>query len=285
VAAESAHALQDRPLREQHLAQALEQPGQRQTVETREGIELRAARWALDDRQPDDALRRLAGLPQGVGRRTLALRLRLRAARLAHRTADALETARLLAKHRAFSSPAAQSILRGLALELLQAAHDPQQVQQAWAQLDPSERALPEVDVHAAARLLQLGGDAALARQWASPAWEQMVQSQVSLPEDLQVRLVQTLERSMDALDGVWLARLEAGLLARPRDAKLQYIAGMACLQRQLWGKAQQLLSQAVLGLQDPGLQRRAWKALAQLAEERGDQPGAQRAWRKLAES
>jgi HemY protein len=285
VAAESAHALQDRPLREQHLALALEQPGQRQTVETREGIELRAARWALDDRQPDEALRRLAGLPQGVGRRTLALRLRLRAARLAHRTADALETARLLAKHRAFSSPAAQSILRGLALELLQAAHDPQQVQQAWAQLDPSERALPEVAVHAAARLLQLGGDAALARQWASPAWEQMVQSQVSLPEDLQVRLVQTLERSMDALDGVWLARLEAGLLARPRDAKLQYIAGMACLQRQLWGKAQQLLSQAVLGLQDPGLQRRAWKALAQLAEERGDQPGAQRAWRKLAES
>ncbi len=285
VAAESAHALQNRAVRDEHLAQALQQPLARQTVEMREGIELRAARWALDDREPATALQRLAQLPQGVGRRMLALRLRLRAARLTHRTADALETARLLAKHRAFSAPAAQSILRGLALELLQAAHDPQQLQQAWAQLDAAERALPEVAVQAASRLLQLGGDAALARQWASPAWEQMVQAEKALPEDLQVRLVQTLERSMDALDGAWLARLEAGLQVRPRDAKLQYIAGMACLQRQLWGKAQQLLAQAVLGLQDAGLQRRAWKALAQLADQRGDQAAAQRAWRKLAES
>jgi len=285
VAAESAHALQNRTLRDQHLTQALQQPVQRQTAETREGIELRAARWALDDRDPATALQRLSQLPLGVARRTLALRLRLRAARLVHNTADALETARLLAKHRALSSPAAQSILRGLALELLNAAHDPQQLQQAWDRLDPAERALPEVAVHAAARLLQLEGDPALARQWASPAWEQMVQSQTALPEDLQVRLVQTLEHSMDALDAPWLGRLEAGLQARPRDAKLLYIAGMACLKRQLWGKAQQLLSQAVLGLQDVGLQRRAWKALAQLAQERGDEAAAQRAWRQLAES
>lgn len=285
VAAESAHALQNRSLRDQHLAQALQPPAQRQAVETREGIELRAARWALDDRDPATAIERLARLPLGVSRRTLALRLRLRAARQAHSTADALETARLLAKHRAFSSPAAQSIVRGLALELLQAAHDPQQLQQAWGQLDVTERELPEVAVQGATRLLHLGGDAALARQWAGPAWEQWIASEAALPEDLQVRLVQTLERSMDALDAAWLGRLEAGLQARPRDAKLQYIAGMACLKRQLWGKAQQLLSQAVLGLQDVGLQRRAWKALAQLAEERGDQAAAQRAWRKLAES
>ena len=285
VAAESAHALQNRPLRDQHLQQALEQPVHRQAVETREGIELRAARWALDDRDPGTALERLAQLPQGVARRTLALRLRLRAARLAHNTAEALETARLLAKHRAFSLPAAQSILRGLALELLQAAHDPQQLQQAWSQLDAGERTMPEVAVQAAARLLMLGGDAALARQWASPAWDQMVESESALPEDLQVRLVQALERSMDALDAAWLARLESGLQARPRDAKLQYVAGMACLQRELWGKAQQLLSQAVLGLKDSGLQRRAWKALAQLADQRGDQAAAQQAWRKLAES
>ena len=267
VAAESAHALQNRSVREHHLQQALQQPVQRQAVEVREGIELRAARWALDDRDPATALTRLSQLPQGVARRTLALRLRLRAARLARQTAVALDTARLLAKHGAFSAPAAQSILRGLALELLVGAHDPQQLQKAWA------------------RLLVLGGDAALARQWASPAWELMVQSSTALPDDLQSRLVQTLERSMDALDVGWLGRLEDGLQARPRDALLQYVAGMACLKRQLWGKAQQLLSQAVLGLKDVSLQRRAWRALAQLAEERGDAAAAQQAYKRLVDS
>ena len=56
----------------------------------------------------------LKGLPQGAARRTVALRMKLKAARLAHRTAEALETARLLSKHRAFSAGAAQSIVRGL---------------------------------------------------------------------------------------------------------------------------------------------------------------------------
>jgi HemY protein len=285
VAAESAHALQNRSVREHHLQQALQQPVQRQAVEVREGIELRAARWALDDRDPATALTRLSQLPQGVARRTLALRLRLRAARLARQTAVALDTARLLAKHGAFSAPAAQSILRGLALELLVGAHDPQQLQKAWALLDAAERAMPEIAVQASARLLVLGGDAALARQWASPAWELMVQSSTALPDDLQSRLVQTLERSMDALDVGWLGRLEDGLQARPRDALLQYVAGMACLKRQLWGKAQQLLSQAVLGLKDVSLQRRAWRALAQLAEERGDAAAAQQAYKRLVDS
>lgn len=152
VAAESAHALQNRSVREHHLQQALLQPVQRQAVEVREGIELRAARWALDDRDPATALARLSQLPQGVARRTLALRLRLRAARLARQTADALDTARLLAKHGAFSAPAAQSILRGLALELLAGAHDPQQLQKAWDLLDAAERAMPEIAVQASAR-------------------------------------------------------------------------------------------------------------------------------------
>ena len=66
------------------------------------------AEWALDDAQPERASAFLAALPAGVARRTLALRLRLKAARLAHRTLEALELARLLAKHQAFSETAAQ---------------------------------------------------------------------------------------------------------------------------------------------------------------------------------
>ena len=59
---------------------------------------------------------------------------------------------------------------------------------------------------------------------------------------------------------------------------------GMACMKRQLWGKAQQFLSQATHGLQDePELRRNAWRALAELAEERSDAAAAQQAWKQAA--
>ena len=285
VVAESAQALQNRPLRDEHLRLALEQSDQRLGAQTREGIELRAARWALEDRDPLLALERLAQLPLGVSRRTLALRLRLKAARLAQRTPDALETARLLAKHRAFSPQAAQSIVRGLAIELLQAALDPRQLQRAWLSLEEAERRMPEVAVQAASHLMDLGGEPVQARQWLLAAWEQMVQPEATASQELQVRLVTTLERSLESIDGEWLARMEAALISRPRDANFQYLAGMACLSRQLWGKAQQLLSHAVLHLNDTGLKRRAWRALAQLAEQRGDAAAAQQAYKKLAQA
>jgi HemY protein len=54
-------------------------------------------------------------------------------------------------------------------------------------------------------------------------------------------------------------------------------------MKRQLWGKAQQLLTQAALGLQDPALHRRAWRALAELAEQREDVSGAAEAWKRAA--
>ena len=75
----------------------------------------------------------------------------------------------------------------------------------------------------------------------------------------------------METLDGTWLARIEAAQQGRPRDANLQYLAGMACLSLQLWGKARQLLTQAAQGLQDTTLRRNAWRALALLAEQRED--------------
>lgn len=54
-------------------------------------------------------------------------------------------------------------------------------------------------------------------------------------------------------------------------------------MQRQLWGKAAQLLGLASHSLSDPALQRRTWRALAQLAEERGDEVAAQAAWKRAA--
>ena len=283
LVAESAQALQNKALRDQHLQSALQSSAPRHAQEVREGVQLRAARWALDDNDPGAALDALAQLPQGASRRTLALRLKLRTTRQLRQTALALETARLLAKHRAFSSAAAQSIVRGLGLELLSDAHDPAQLELAWATLDDDERAMPELVVHAAARLMALHGDAALARSWLLLVWEQAMQTRSVLSDSLRIKLIGVLEPGLDSLDAAWLARIEAAQGARPRDANVQYLAGMAALSRQLWGKARQWLSLAVLGLQDSDLHRSAWRALAVLAEQRGDDAAAAEAYKQAA--
>jgi HemY protein len=170
-------------------------------------------------------------------------------------------------------------MLRGLAIDLLNGAYDVAQLQRAWASLEPVERKIPEVAIHAAQRLTALRGDAHLARDWLLPAWEEQAQ----LGDSLRVKLVCALEEGLDSIDGAWLARIEAAQKANPRDATLQYLAGMACMKRQLWGKAQQLLTQSALGLQDAKLHRNAWRALAELAEQREDAPAAAMAWKRAA--
>jgi len=284
LVAESAQALQNKTLRNQHLQLALQSSNLRHAQEVREGVLFRAARWALEDHDAGAALDWLGQLPQGAARRTLALRMKLRAARYARQTRSALETARLLAKHRAFSPAAAQSIVRSLALELLADAHDPAQLQQAWASLDESERLMPELCIQAASRLMGLHGDPVLARAWLLPVWEAMMAPRSELGDNLRIRLITVLELGMDTLDADWLARIEAAHTSRPRDAKLLYLAGMACLRRQLWGKALQLLGQATPALQDRTLHRNAWRALAALAEQRGDEAAAIEAYKRAAE-
>ena len=287
LVAESAQALQNKALRQQHLLLALQNSDTRQTQEVREGVLFRAARWALEDRDAGAALEWLGELPQGAARRTLALRMKLRAARHGRHTLPALETARLLAKHRAFSPVAAQSIVRGLALELLSDAHDPVQLRDAWALLDDGERVMPELAVQAASRLISLHGDAALARSWLQPVWNAMYvapEPRLDLGDSLRAKLVHVLESSMDSLDADWLARIESAHISHPGDVSLQYLAGMACLSRQLWGKAAQLLGQAAPALQDQVMQRNAWRALAALAEQRGDEAAAREAYKRAAQ-
>jgi len=133
--------------------------------------------------------------------------------------------------------------------------------------------------------MLALHGDLALARIWLLPVWERAAAEPKSLSDALRVRLVRALEAGLDTVDGDWLARIEAAQRANPRDPNLQYLAGMACMKRQLWGKAQQLLTQAGLGLQDAALHRRAWSALARLAEDRDDPAQAAEAWKRAAQA
>ena len=286
VAAEAAHALQDTTQREAHLQLALQELPERASgseAELREGTQLRAARWALDERDAAGALERLAGLSQGAARRTLALRARLKAARLMHHTGDALETARLLSKHRAFSPTAATSIVRSLILELINEAHDTAQLESIWTSLESAERSSSEIATHAAQRLAQLGGEPAQVRDWLLPVWERAAAGDAPLRDAQALKLLTVLQANLQGLDAGWLARIEAAGQAHPDDPRLQYLSAMACAQRQLWGKARQLLARSAPRLPEPQLRAGAWRALAQLAEQDGDAHDAALAWKEAA--
>jgi len=289
LAAEAAHSLQDRGAREIHHRSALEFAAKGGSPEAGEGARLRAARWALDDRDAVLALQLLDDVGQGAARRIVALRMRLKAARMAGRIVMALEAARLLAKHHALSQTAAHGVLSGLAIELLGTAHDPAQLLQAWVLLEPAEQTMPDVAIVAAQRLLELGGSAAVGRQWLLPVWDKMLDQPSGLGQHQCVNLVRALEAGFASgaaapVDNDWLTRIESAQLSHPGDAVLQYLAGVTCMRLQLWGKARQLLQQSLLRLQDTGLRREAWRQLAELALVHDDAQGASDAWRKAAE-
>ena len=288
LAAESSQSLQDTPMRELHFQQALSQASASDASGTRDGLLLRAVRWSLEDHDASAALNWLDQLPSGVARRTVALRLRLKVARLAGKTGLALETARLLAKHRAFSQASAQGLVRSLAQEWLQSAFDLEQLQRVWRQLEATEQSLPEVACAAAGRWLRLGGPAPTAFEWMMPVWQRMVDAPQSMLEEQKIMLVRVMENGFAAtevpMDTQWLVRIEQAQQTYPGDAVLQYLAGVACLRLQLWGKAHQLLKLALPRLQDVGLETRAWQMLAELAQRQGDEAQAAAAWRSAAQ-
>ncbi len=293
MAAQSAHALQDSAARDEHLKQALENQNQHQraSLDTREGTQLLAASWALDDRDASGALHWLAQLPSGAARRTLALRLKLKAAQLDNSSVEALETTRLLAKHHAFSKDVAPSLIKSLVLKRLDDARDAAQLQATWRALEAGDRLQSDISIHAAFKLNAVHGQAQQVTDWLLPAWQALTSSEGGLNNVDSTRcaeLIHTLEAivaaQMESPDLAWLARIEKAQLANPRDARLQYLAGIACKSHQLWGKAQQQLAQAAPQLKDANLKRRAWRALAELAEQRGDVTAAAVAWKNAAQ-
>ena len=71
--------------------------------------------------------------------------------------------------------------------------------------------------------------------------------------------------------------------MGNPRDAVLQYLAGVVCMRLSLWGKSQQLFKQSLAILEDSELARDTWLALAQMAEQRHDAVAAAQAYREAA--
>ena len=268
----SLHRLQDRPQRDDVMRQAL--AATRGGVTQRAGDDaarLLAAEWALDDRDAPRALEMLAALPPGTARRTLALRLKLQATRMAREPLEGLHTARLLANHQAFSPVVAQSLLRSLAAEALENVHDVQQLRRLWGQFDAADRRDPIVTARAVQRAGQLKAFDE-GRHWLRPFWDRL--SELSRDEREQVALA-----LIDCADGIgtdWLPRLESAAGAFGHEAAVVAAVGQAFAERQLWGKARKLLEQAAASPSLPGRTRRAaWRQLAALARQEFDEERA----------
>lgn len=266
LAAGSLHRLRDRARRDEMLRRAL-RLGRGSVAAVDEGARLLAAEWALDDRDDARAEALLAELQPGAARRTQALRLKLKAARLARRPLDAMRTARLLANHQAFSAVAAQGLLRSLAFEVIDTAHDIDQLRSAWQQFDGTDRRDPFVAARAARRAAALGL-AAEGRAWLWPLWDGMDE----LGADGRAQVALALMTAVDGVGADWLARVETVQQSYPAEAAVQGAAGAVLFERRLWGKARRPLE---LAAGDPNLddaaRRRAWRTLAALAREESD--------------
>lgn len=268
LAAGSLHRLQDRGRRDELLNRALRPERGLGTSAVDDGARLLAAEWALDDYDGPRAEALLAELPPGVARRTLALRLRLRAARLERRPIDALHTARLLANHQAFSGAAAQGLLRSLAIDALDSAFDADQLRRTWQRFDSVDHRDPFVAARAARRAGQLGA-AEEGRAWLRPLWDRLD----TLGADGRAEVALALVDVATGLGTDWLPRVEAAQRAYPTEAAVQAATGAVLVERQLWGKARQPLELAAHNTQlATRARRQAWRALSRLATEEGDE-------------
>jgi HemY protein len=235
------------------------------------------AQWQLDAKQPREAVALLRALPAGVQRRTHALRIELQAARKINDHAGVLRLARILLKHGALHPAAAQAMLHTAATGLLrQAGDDPQALRATWKLLQAQERADPALIV-AASRGFAAAGSPSEARQLLIDALKR--------PQAEPGLFMPTLRGMLDGIDAGFVAQTEQWLGRWPQEAQALYLAGAACAELQLWGKAQQHLQKALqaCGEDERRLRGQIHAALAQLLEgiEREDQ--AQRHWRGAA--
>jgi HemY protein len=281
LAAGSLHRLSDRPRRDEQLARLnrLMTDGMGSS-RADDGARLLVAEWALEDRDAARASALLADLPPGVARRTHALRLKLRAARLANAPLEALHTARLLANHQAFSPAVAQSLMRSLASEALRGVHDAEQLRKLWHRLDNADRRDPQLASRAAERSAELGAPED-GRSWLAPFWDRLEKFEPDERERLSLALMHVTH----GLGVDWLPRLEAASRSFGHESAVMAAVGAAYAERQLWGKARQALEGAVADQTLPVPARRlGWRRLAAMAREQGDDARASSCDRAAAE-
>lgn len=195
-----------------------------------------SAEIALEQGQPQEALRILEALKREAGMHTAALRLELRATQAARRFADIPALVEQLIKRGVFDAVQGEQVRIVAQREQLRAlAHDAAGLRDAWNRLPESMRTQPPIARAAALSFLQLGGDReaadlvarSLDREWDSELVELYGECRVSDA----TRQIEQAEQ--------WLAM-------HNQDAVLLRVLGTLCQRQQLWGKAQTYLEASV---------------------------------------
>ena len=188
-----------------------------------------SAEIALEQGQPQEALRLLQSLKAEAGMHTAALRLELRALQSARRYADIPPLVEQLVKRKVFDDAQGEQVRIAAQREQLRAlSHDASGLRDTWSRLPDATRTQPKIARAAALSFLQLGGDReaaeivanALEREWDSDLVELYGQC----------RLSDTLKQ---------LEQAERWLSGHSQDAVLLRVLGVLCQRQQLWGKAQ----------------------------------------------
>ena len=195
-----------------------------------------SAEIALEQGQPQEALRILEALKREAGMHTAALRLELRATQAARRFADIPALVEQLIKRGVFDAMQGEQVRIVAQREQLRAlAHDAAGLRDAWNRLPESMRTQPPIARAAALSFLQLGGDReaadlvvrSLDREWDSELVE--LYGECRVPDA--TRQIEQVEQ--------WLA-------THNQDAVLLRVLGTLCQRQQLWGKAQTYLEASV---------------------------------------
>ena len=191
-----------------------------------------SAEIALEQGQPQEALRLLKLLKDEAGMHTAALRLELRAMQAARRFAEIPPLVDQLVKRKVFDAAQGEQVRNAAQREQLRSlAHDASGLRDTWNRLPEATKTQPKVAGAAAKSFLQLGGDreaaeiiaASLEREWDSELVD--LYGECSLPDA--TRQLEQAER--------WLG-------VYSQDATLLRVLGTLCQRQQLWGKAQTYL-------------------------------------------
>ena len=224
LAARAAHGMRAFAARDKYLARSTGTDPEEDAMKF-----MAQAEMLLDERRHHDALAVLKRLPE---KHTAALRLELRAQRMAMNWERVLALIPQLEKRRVFERPVVAQLRRQAVIESLKRkAVDDKSLREYWDRLPAEDRHEPRVAATAAQSFIALGGcqdahrivEEGLERQW-DPALLAIYS------ECLGTDVRQQLERA------------EMWLKLHPRDAVLLLTLGRLCARQGLWGKARSYL-------------------------------------------
>ena len=188
-----------------------------------------SAESALEQGQPQEALRILSELKREAGLHTAALRLELRASQAAGRFGDIPALTDQLVKRGVFDAAQAAEVKIAAQREQLRSlSADATGLREAWNRLPEAARTEPRLARAAAQSFLLLGSD----REAAEIATR-------GLDREWDSELVELYGECVLSDPTRQLEQAEAWLAAHNQDAALLRVLGTLCERAQLWGKAQ----------------------------------------------